>query len=41
MANRLISMTYSQIKKLKAKQILEAIKLSEGRVMAAETVSFL
>ena len=41
MANRLISMTSSQIKKLSSKQLLEAIKLSEGRVLAAETVSTL
>lgn len=38
MAGRLISMEASKIRELNAKQILEAIRLSEGRVMAAETV---
>lgn len=38
MAERLISMEASKIRELNAKQILEAIRLSEGRVMAAETV---
>ena len=40
MSKRLISMTSSQISKLNAKQLLKAIELSEGRIMAAETVSF-
>ena len=38
MAGRLISMEASKIRELNAKQILEAIRFSEGRVMAAETV---
>ena len=38
MAGILISMEASKIRELNAKQILEAIRLSEGRVMAAETV---
>ena len=38
MAARLISLEASKIKKLNSRQILESIRLSEGRVMAAETV---
>ncbi|MCR4632785.1 MAG: haloacid dehalogenase-like hydrolase [Erysipelotrichaceae bacterium] len=38
MAARLISLEASKIEKLSSRQILESIRLSEGRVMAAETV---
>ena len=38
MAKRLLSMKASEIEKLKSKELLEAIALSEGRIMAAETV---
>ena len=41
MAKRLMSMSASDIQKLSSRQLLEAIRLSEGRVMAAETVSSL
>lgn len=38
MSKRLLSMDCSQIRKLDRKQLLEAIALSEGRILAAETV---
>jgi putative N-acetylmannosamine-6-phosphate epimerase len=38
MSKRLISMPYSEVKKLDARQLLEAIALSEGRTLAAECV---
>lgn len=38
MSKRLMSMNTSEIAKLDAKSLLNAIRLSEGRVMAAETV---
>ncbi len=39
MSDRLLSMSPSQIKKLKGRKLLEAIRLSEGRIIATETVS--
>ena len=39
MSDRLLSMNPSEIKTLKGKQLVEAIRLSEGRILAAETVS--
>lgn len=39
MSDRLLSMSSSQIAKLKGKKLIDAIRLSEGRIMAAETVS--
>ena len=41
MVERLISMSPSKLKKLSSKQLLDSIRLSEGRVMAAETVCML
>ena len=38
MTTRLLSISPSELRKLSSKQILEAIALSEGRVLAAETV---
>ena len=38
MSDRLLSMNASQIKKLKGRKLLDAIRLSEGRIVAAETV---
>ena len=39
MSDRLLSMNPSEIETLKGKQLVEAIRLSEGRILAAETVS--
>ena len=39
MSKRLISMNPSEIKKLSSKKLLEAIRLSEGRVLASESVT--
>ncbi|MBR3251663.1 MAG: haloacid dehalogenase-like hydrolase [Erysipelotrichaceae bacterium] len=39
MSDRLLSMSSSQIAKLKGKKLIDAIRLSEGSIMAAETVS--
>ena len=39
MSDRLLSMNPSEIKTLKGKQLVKAIRLSEGRILAAETVS--
>ena len=38
MSKRLLSMNASDIRKTKGKDLLDAIRLSEGRIMAAETV---
>ena len=38
MAKRLMSMNHSEIRKLTSKKLLEAIRLSEGRILASETV---
>ena len=39
MSDRLLSMSSSQITKLKGRKLIDAIRLSEGRIVAAETVS--
>ena len=38
MAKRLMSLSYSEIEKLNSRQLLEAIALSEGRILAGECV---